>query len=477
MIFSYVRPGVPPQTAPITRESLPWYHARLLRGDTLVLDRLPDDLPDEAVRAREYVGRSGMRSHIAIPVRVGGTVVCLLGIATFRDLRAWSPYIVSRLRLAGEMLANALYRKRTDLALRAQLAEISELKARLDAENVYLREEITSIRGFDDIVGESPLLQEVLERVAPTDAAVLLRGETGTGKELIARAIHRRSPRHEAPFVAVNCAALPPSLIEAELFGHEKGAFMGATAARAGRFEIAHGGTLFLDEIADFGLDLQAKLLRVLQAREFERVGSPRTRAADVRIIAATHRDLEAAMRAGAFRDDLYYRLNVFPITMPPLRERREDIPSLVWFILARRQAALRKRITRIPRAVMDALRAYPWPGNVRELENVLERALILTRGSTLHLDDSFRVADARTAAGDGGPQRLDRVERAHILQVLAACRWRINGPGNAAEQLGLHPNTLRFRMRKLGITRPSASGKRKTASVTLDHRPTPRRA
>jgi formate hydrogenlyase transcriptional activator len=422
-----------------------------------------------------------MKSHTVVPVRVGGTVVCALGIATFRDFRAWPRYIVSRLRLAGEVLANALYRKRADLALRAQLAEISELKARLEAENVYLREEIGSVHGFDEIVGESPLLQDALRRVAlvaPTDTAVLLRGETGTGKELIARAIHSRSPRHEAPFVAVNCAALPPSLIEAELFGHEKGAFTGATAARAGRFEIARGGTLFLDEIGDFGLDLQAKLLRVLQAREFERVGSTRACAADVRIIAATHRDLEAAMRAGTFRDDLYYRLNVFPITLPPLRERRADIPSLVWFIIGRRQAILCKKITRIPRAVMDALQAYPWPGNVRELENVVERALILTSGSTLHLDDSFRVADPRTAAArDGGAQRLDRVERAHILQVLAACRWRINGPGNAAEQLGLHPNTLRFRMGKLGITRPSASGKRKTASVSPGDRPTPRRA
>jgi formate hydrogenlyase transcriptional activator len=199
----------------------------------------------------------------------------------------------------------------------------------------------------------------------------------------------------------------------------------------------------------------------VLQTQEFERVGSNQARVANVRIIAATHRDLEQAKRAGAFRDDLYYRLNVFPITMPPLRERREDIPSLVWFIIARRQPVLGKRITRIPRAVMDALQTYQWPGNVRELENVVERALILTRGSTLHLDDSFRVAKATTAiSGADDPRRLDSVERAHILEVLAACRWRINGPGNAAEQLGLHPNTLRFRMRKLAISRPAAAPK-----------------
>jgi transcriptional regulator with GAF, ATPase, and Fis domain len=458
-IYSSTRPGLVPHTEPVTRESLPWYYEQVLRGETLIFERLPEGLPEEARAEREYVRQSGMKSHIAVPLRVGGEPVCVLAVAAFQAVRAWPPDLIARLRLGGEVLANALYRKRADLALRARLAEITELKARVEAENVYLREEIVSVRGFDEIVGESPRLQEVLRQVAlvaPTDTAVLLRGETGTGKELIAHAIHRRSPRHAGPLVAVNCAALPPSLIEAELFGHERGAFTGATAARPGRLEIAHGGTLFLDEVGDLGVDLQAKLLRALQFGEFERVGSTQTRRVDVRVIAATHQDLEHAMACGRFRQDLYYRLNVFPITLPPLRERQEDIPPLVWSIISRRQGALGKKITRIPRAVLAALQAYAWPGNVRELENVIERALVLATGATLALDDSFRAVQAKGAvSGSGSRQRLDAVERGHILAVLAECRWRINGAGNAAERLGLHPNTLRFRMKKLGITRP----------------------
>jgi transcriptional regulator with GAF, ATPase, and Fis domain len=470
-IHSYARPGVTPYTVPVTPETLPWYFGRVMRGDALVFERLPDDLPEEAVAEREYVRQSGMKSHIALPLAVGGAPVCLLGVAAFRTSRAWPQDLLARLRLAGEVMANAVYRRRADLALRERLEEISQLKARLEAENVYLREEITSVRGFEEIVGDSPPLHEVLRRVAhvaPTDTAVLLRGETGTGKELIAHAIHRRSPRREAPLVVVNCAALPSSLIEAELFGHEKGAFTGATAARAGRFEIADRGTLFLDEIGELGMDLQAKLLRVVQSGEFQRVGSNQTRVVDVRVIAATHRDLEAAMTAGRFREDLYYRLNVFPITLPPLRERREDIPSLVWSVITRRQGSLGKHITRVPRAVMDALEAYAWPGNVRELEHVVERALILAPGSTLRLDESFRVTEAKAATpGGDSSQRLDRVERAHLLEVLAASRWRINGAGNAAERLGLHPNTLRFRMKKLGIARPPARRARVSPSAT----------
>jgi transcriptional regulator with GAF, ATPase, and Fis domain len=459
LIHSHARPGLVPHTEPVTRESLPWYHEQVLRGAPIVLERLPDDLPEDAVAERQYARQSGMKSHVAMPLAVGGAFVGLLTIGAFRTARTWPSQFLGRLRLTGEVLANALQRKRTDQALQAQLAQISELKALLEAENVYLREEISGARGFEDIVGDSPALKDVLRRVAlvaPTDTAVLLRGETGTGKELMAHAIHRLSPRREAPLIAVNCAALPPSLIEAELFGHDKGAFTGATAARPGRFEVAHGGTLFLDEIGDLSVELQAKLLRVLQSGKFERVGSSHTRTVNVRVIAATHRDLEHALASGRFREDLYYRLSVFPIVLPPLRARREDIPALVWSIVTRRQGPLDKKITRIPHAVMDALRAYAWPGNVRELENVIERALILATGSTLRLDDSFHVAATKVALRDGGGrQRLAAVERAHILEVLAACRWRINGAGNAAERLGLHPNTLRFRMKKLGITRP----------------------
>jgi transcriptional regulator with GAF, ATPase, and Fis domain len=458
-IYSWARPGVPPEDLPVTRDRLPWYYDRLLQGQPVVLQRLPDDLPVEAAAEREYVRQRGIKSHLGMLLAVGGRPLCLLGVAAFRAPRPWPPDLIPRLRLAGEIFANALHRKRSDLTLQAQLAEITALKTQLEAENVYLREEASQARGFDEIVGDSPLVRQALQRtalVAPTNTAVLIRGETGTGKELIARAIHRLSPRRDAPLVVVNCAALPASLIEAELFGHDKGAFTGATAARAGRFEVAHGGTLFLDEIGELGVELQAKLLRVLETGEFQRVGSSQTRTADVRLIAATNRNLEHAMAIGRFREDLYYRLNVFPILLPPLRDRPEDIPKLVWALVTRRQGAFGKAVTRIPRVVMAVLQAYAWPGNVRELENVVERALILTAGSTLRLDASFRPAEAKTVTlPSGGSPRLAAVERAHILQVLAECRWRINGAGNAAERLGLHPNTLRFRMKKLGITRP----------------------
>jgi transcriptional regulator with GAF, ATPase, and Fis domain len=292
---------------------------------------------------------------------------------------------------------------------------------------------------------------------------VLLLGETGTGKELLARALHERSPRSARPFLRVNCAAIPASLIESELFGHEKGAFTGAVAGRAGRFEAAHGGSLFLDEIGELGVDVQAKLLRVLQDGTFERVGSSRTQRSDVRIIAATNRDLERAMAEGRFREDLYYRLSVFPIRVPPLRDRREDVPLLVWSIINRRQRALGRRITDVPKRAMQALTAYDWPGNVRELENVVERALVLSHGSTLQVEDpggaTRPAADAPAApAARGSLLALDDVEREHIRSVLERCGWRVNGAGNAAEVLGLHPNTLRFRMKKLGVSRPRLS-------------------
>jgi transcriptional regulator with GAF, ATPase, and Fis domain len=280
----------------------------------------------------------------------------------------------------------------------------------------------------------------------------MLLGETGTGKELFARAVHNRSARRARPFVRVNCAALPPTLIESELFGHERGAFTGAVSMRLGRFELANRGTLFLDEIGDLPPEVQAKLLRVLQEREFERVGSSQSRKVDVRVVAATHQDLDAAVKDGRFRADLYYRLNVFPIALPPLRDRLEDIPRLVWFFVNRRQRALNRRFTKIPTSVLAALQLHEWPGNVRELENVVERAMIHSTGDTLLLDEWSNVRKPmRTLDGS----TLEAVERLHIEEVLRRCRWRINGRGNAAEILGLHPNTLRFRLKKLGLERP----------------------
>ena len=294
-----------------------------------------------------------------------------------------------------------------------------------------------------------------VSQVAPTSSAVLLLGETGTGKQLLAHAIHDHSPRRNGPFVKVNCAALPPTLIETELFGHEKGAFTGATGPKAGRFELADGGTLFLDEIGELTPEIQVKLLGVLQDGQFERVGSTRTRTANARIVAATNRDLGRAMAEGRFREDLYYRLSVFPIQVPPLRERREDIPLLVWACINRRQAQIGRNIERIPDRAMTALKAYAWPGNIRELENVIERALILSTGSTLHLEERLG-ATGRRVAGPPPSERLEELDRAHIQRVVEACGWRIHGKGNAAQTLGLHPNTLRSRMQKLGITRPA---------------------
>ncbi len=443
-------------------QHFPWYFQQLQQGHDVVLGNLPGDLPAQAVAEREYAAQVGMRAIMTLPLAVGGRIQCGISTGDFSRPRAWTPIDVNRLRIIGEILANAYDRKRRDQELLAHLEEIQALRDRLQAENVSLREEVQARHDFDEIVGQSLPIRRALARVAqvaPTSAAVLLLGETGTGKELVARAIHQRSPRSGRAFVRVNCAAIPATLIESELFGHEKGAFTGAVAARAGRFEAAHGGTLFLDEVGELGVDLQAKLLRVLQDGTFNRLGSTRTQQVDVRVIAATNRDLERSMAEGLFREDLYYRLSVFPIRLPPLRERREDIPLLVWSIVNRRQADLGRHVEDIPRREMRALEQYDWPGNVRELENVVERAMILSAGPTLHIEDpAFAAGVPRPPAAHqpaAAPRRLDDVERDHIRSILERCGWRVNGPGNAAEVLGLHPNTLRFRMKKLGVSRP----------------------
>jgi formate hydrogenlyase transcriptional activator len=333
--------------------------------------------------------------------------------------------------------------------------EIAALKDKLAAENIYLQEEIRTGHNFEDIIGETPALERVLEMVetvAPTGSTVLIRGETGTGKELIARAIHQRSERRERSFVQVNCAAIPTGLLESELFGHERGAFTGAIAQRVGRFELANGGTLFLDEIGDIPIELQPKLLRVLQEQEFERLGSSRTLRVDCRLVAATNRDLEKMVEAGTFRRDLYYRLNVFPIPLPPLRERRADIPHLVHYLTQRLARRLNKRIDSIPADAMTALCDYHWPGNVRELENVIERAVILTRGPVLQVPVSELRAPSPPPAGEGS---LEATEREAILRALGETRWVIGGAEGAATRLGMKRTTLQSRIRKLGISRP----------------------
>ncbi len=346
-------------------------------------------------------------------------------------------------------------------------------QARLTAQNVYLQEEIKSVHNFEEIIGQSPALLEALEkvsRVAKTDATVLITGETGTGKELIARAIHSASPRHDKPLIKLNCAALPAGLVESEFFGHEKGAFSGAINRRVGRFELAHGGTIFLDEIGEIPIDVQVKLLRVLQEREFERVGGSKAINVDVRVIAATNRDLGKSIREGKFREDLFYRLNVFPIPLPPLRNREGDVPLLVHFLVDRFAARTGVQIKSVGKATMERLNHYCWPGNIRELENVLERAVILSSGPMLEIDPEVfasatadrsiaggHLGSATSAASTGQTRPFESLEsntRSHILAALERSGWIIDGPHGAARILGLHGNTLRSRMKKLGIAR-----------------------
>jgi len=335
------------------------------------------------------------------------------------------------------------------------LFEIKKLKDQLEAERAYLQEEIKLVSNHENIVGQSDAINYVfykVEQIADTDTNVLILGETGTGKELVARAIHGTSPRKERALVKMNCAALPSSLIESELFGHEKGAFTGAHSKRLGRFEVANGATLFLDEIGELPLELQPKLLRVIESGEFERLGSSKTQKVDVRVISATNRNLEEEVRKRTFREDLWYRLNVFPITMPPLRDRVDDIPLLVNFYVHRISKRLGKVIEIIPSNVMDALRQYHWSGNVRELENVLERAVINSSGPKLRLVDELKKP-AQATARTG--KTLENVERDYIIRVLEQVEWKISGKNSAAEILDLDRSTLRARMRKLNIRKP----------------------
>jgi chemotaxis protein methyltransferase CheR len=345
-------------------------------------------------------------------------------------------------------------------ALEMSYAEVQELKERLQQENIYLQEEIILDHNYKNIIGKSDVLKYALarvEQVAQTDMTVLIEGETGVGKELFARAIHQASPRKERPLVKINCAVIPSNLLESELFGHVRGAFTGADRDRKGRFDLGDGATLFLDEIGELPLGLQPKLLRVLEEGEFEPLGTNKTHKVDVRIISATNRILQDEIEAGRFREDLFYRLNIFPISIPPLRERKEDIPLMVEHLVDKFSRKLGKRIDKIPTQVLNSLMEFSWPGNVRELSNVIERAVMATQGQKLHILENLQESRSRSnAATETQRLSLQEMERKYIFEILKECGWRIEGESGAATILDMHPNTLRNRMRKLGIQRPT---------------------
>ena len=444
------RPGIPPAPAPIAiKEQFPWVHDAILAGRVLCFSSI-DDVPN----AKDRAGYASMevKSAVTVPLSVGGQIVGAVGYNTLRAPRAWPPDVVQRLVAFATAFGNVLARRQSDEALQRALAEAERLREQLHSENVYLQAESRERLGSADIVGESEAIRRVLEQihqVAVTTATVLLLGETGTGKELFATRIHELSGRGARAMVRLNCAAIPSTLLESELFGRERGAFTGALTRQIGRFELADRSTIFLDEIGDLPTDLQVKLLRVLEERQIERLGSPKPIRVDTRIIAATHRNLEARVADATFREDLFYRLNVFPIQVPPLRERIEDIPLLVWRFVAEFSKAFGKRIDAIPNENIAALQQYSWPGNIRELRNVVERAMILATGRRLTIALPALRSPASTRS-----ERLMEVEREHIRGVLENTGWRIRGIGGAAERLGLRPTTLETRLAKLGLKR-----------------------
>jgi PAS domain S-box-containing protein len=432
--------------------ALPRATAHLEREGFFVFEK-PGDLPEDWTRERELVEVVGARAGVAVSLSVEEHFMGAILVTSLTHERIWPANLVQRLKFAGEIFAKALMHKEASESLQKAYNEIEKLTEQLEAENTYLREEIKTVHSHGEIVGSSPAIKRVLhqvEQVAGTDSTVLLLGETGTGKELLARAIHNLSRRKDRTMVMVNCAAMPATLVESELFGREKGAYTGALTKQAGRFEAADNSTLFLDEIGELSAEVQAKLLRVLQEGQIERLGSPDTIDVDVRVIAATHRDLPRMVQDGEFREDLYYRFNVFPIPIPPLRERREDIPALVWTFVKEFGKKMGKRVEKIQKKSMESLERYPWPGNIRELRNAIERAMILCNDLTLRIE----IPQTPVTGSAPASMTLEELERKHILDVMEMTEWRVRGERGAAQILGLKPTTLEARMRKLGIKR-----------------------
>ncbi len=407
----------------------------------------------------DWLKQEEIRSTSATPILFKGEILGVIVVFTRLQLpeggKLWGRIFADHI---GAAIANA-----------RAFEEIKQLKAQLELHNTYLLEEVAQANAFGDLIGQSAALRHIVSQidlVAPTEASVLILGDTGTGKELVAREIHRRSPRHERPLVRVNCASIPKELFESEFFGHVKGAFTGAIKDRSGRFETAEGGTLFLDEIGEVPLDMQGKLLRALQEKRYERLGEDRTRLADVRVISATNRDLKKEVAIGRFREDLYYRLNVFPIQVVPLRERKEDIPLLAKHFVELSVKELRCATPRLTRAGVSGLQNYDWPGNVRELRNVIQRAVILARGGPLHFDlpitgsSPGSISQRSTPVAIGWGEFLTEAEtqrrdRENLLTVLNKTGWKVKGPEGAAELIGLKPTTLLARMKKMGLQRP----------------------
>ena len=460
---SWVAPlhAAPPE--PFATADLPWVFSNIESGEACWFTRL-EDIPDPV--DRDTLRRQGLQSQIVFPLTLhaeGHRVLGALEFSSLSQAREWVPSIRERLRLVAGVISQALARQGNQTALDEAIQEIRHLNDRLvdgrergSDDGMERRREVKTLRASRPVVSESPIIKRALaqvEQVAPTPATVLLLGETGAGKEVFAQAIHELSPRHKRHMVRVSCAAIPPALIESELFGRERGAYTGALSRQIGRFEAANQSTLFLDEIGELPLEVQVKLLRVLQERVIERLGSTQQLKIDVRIIAATNRNLEQAVADGTFREDLFYRLNVFPIVVPPLRERIEDIPGLVWAFIDEFSSLFGKRIESVSKDSLRDLQGYSWPGNVRELRNVIERAVILATGPHLVLQaPKPSVRAAQTA------QTLEALEIRHIRSVLESTNWRVRGRGGAAERLGLKPTTLESRMARLGITRKKAS-------------------
>jgi formate hydrogenlyase transcriptional activator len=428
------------------RQLFPWSFTHARSGMLACFSSL-DEITGAA--ERDTLEHHGTRSGVVVPFSIDGRTTGAVSFTSTREARPWPAETLNRLHLIAQVVGTAVARKQSH-AVRRPREPLQE------DEGTPRRDALQHADDDSIVVGQSAAARRVMEQieqVAATDSTVLLLGETGTGKELCATQIHERSPRHARAMVRVNCAAIPSTLIESELFGREKGAFTGALARQIGRFEVADHSTIFLDEIGDLPAEVQVKLLRVLEERRFERLGSAKVIPVDTRIIAATHRNLEQLMAAGTFRDDLYYRLNVFPICVPALRERVEDIPLIVWHYVEEFSKAFGKRIEAIGKSNMEALQRYPWPGNIRELRNVVERAMITASGPRLTI-----AVPQTSSAASGRSIRLIDVERTHIRRVLESTRWRIRGVGGAAEQLGLKPTTLETRLTKLGLKRPAPS-------------------